>query len=361
MKEAAERLSISARHLSLVDEICAQVDGEYRAEKDITAALPGYRAIADQLYAGQSGRQMVLGDVLTYILAGRGYWAAGHEEETFRSYLEVIMHVVNLVLIQESILSSRISERREFLQRLRAAGIQGFFASEAEEQLYERLVQSEDQVRPGDPLYKTMDSLLPKSAGVAIELLVFVYLLKRAIGYVLPLLFTQRIFRGAESFAPPDYLILRSGGQVIGVEVGGGLGIYGTPSRGKLQQVNRFVQDTSIPAVTASMPHMQYRCPTCSSWPLFCPEVIERVATSWGGDESHISCVDCPRYDDGRCEFILYKGQLEVGGDVRHYHYQHVRDMDYVVNRSLRSDADKRRKLVSYFPFVEGLERFPPR
>lgn len=363
MKEPAERLSISARHLSVVDRICEEIDQEYAAVKDSLRGLPGYGAIANELYRGQKGRQMVLGDVLTYILAGRGYWAARREEQSFRDYIEVIMLTVNLVLIQESILSSRVEQRQQFLARLDGADIPHFYADEREKGEYERLAQSGEQIRPGHPLYRAMDSLLPKSAGVAIELLVFVYLLKRAIGYVLPLLFTQRIFRGTDSLAPPDYLILRPGGQVIGVEVGGGLGIYGSPSRGKLSQVNTFVQDTSIPVVTASMPQMQYRCPICSNWPLFCPEVIERVTTSWIGDsaETYISCPSCPRFDDGCCPHALYRGQVEVRGQVAHYHYRCVKHLEYVTSRSLRSDGDRSRKLIAYLPFVEGLDRIPRR
>ena len=357
MKEVAERLSISAKHLSLIDQICEEIDDDYRQVKSELRSLPGYSAIANQLYQGQAQRQMVLGDLLTYLLAGRGYWSAHGESEAFQNYIAVIMYTVNLILIQETILSSRVQQRRLFLERLSQERIPGFFANAEEEEAYNKLIESEEQIRPGHQLYKTMDSLLPKSAGVAIELLVFAYLLKRAIGYIVPLLFTQRVFRGRENLAPPDYLILRPGNEVIGVEVGGGLGIYGAPSRGKVDQVNRFVQDTTIPVVTVLMPHMQYRCPICLAWPLFCPEVVEQVSTDWEGGRAFMSCVDCHLFDGGGCQFILYKGKREVGGKDAHYHYQHVKDEPYVVTRSLRTDADKRRKLRSYFPAVEGLER----
>ena len=359
MKEVAERLSVSAKHLSLIDQICEEIDDDYRQVKSELRSLPGYTAIANQLYSGQAQRQMVLGDLLTYILAGRGYWSARGEKEAFQNYLAVIMYTVNLVLIQETILSSRVEQRRRFLERLAEERIPGFFGSPEEERRYKELVESDEQVRPGHQLYKTMDSLLPKSAGVAIELLVFAYLLKRSVGYIVPLLFTQRIFRGRESLAPPDYLILRPGDQVIGVEVGGGLGMYGTPSRGKLDQVNRFVQDTTIPVITVAMPHMQYRCPICLAWPLFCPEVIEQVSTAWDGGQPFISCVDCHLFNDGCCQFILYRGKRQVGGKDEHYHYWHVKDEAYVTTRSLRTDEDKHRKLRSYFPVVEGLERVP--
>lgn len=359
MKEAAERLSLSARHLSLIDQICEDLDPEYAEIKAHLLTLPGYQAIADQLYEGQVGRQMVLGDLLTYILAGRGYWTAGREEEAFRGYVEVIMHTVNLVWIQESILSTRPAQRQQFMERLAAENLEHFYANATETQRYQDLAGLNEEVFPGHALYRVMDSLLPKSAGVAIELLVYVYLLKRAIGYVVPLLFTQRLFRGPENFAPPDYLVLRPGGQVVGVEVGGGLGIYGAPSRGKLEQVNRFVQDTSIPVITATMPHVGYRCPTCRSWPLFCPEVVERVTGDWDGEEALISCPTCPRYEGGACPYILYRGQTEVGGDTRHYHYSHVKDSPYVQERSLRTEELRAKKLVSYFPLVNGLERLP--
>jgi hypothetical protein len=358
MKELSERIATSARHLSLIDEICEKLDPAYRSVKDDLRKLPGYSAVARELYGREKVRQMVLGDLLTYIVAARGYWSA-RGQQGFEDYLRVILHMVNLILIQETILSSRPGQRKKFLTRLAKENLPNFFSDDAEKHKYQELIETKDQVRPGHALYKTMDSVLPKSAGIAIELLVFVYLLRRSLGYIVPLLFTQRIFRGPESFAPPDYLILRPGGQVIGVEVGGGLGQYGSPSRGKVHQVNRFVQDTSIPVVTVLMPHMQYRCPICNEWPVFCPEVIERVATSWDGGVDHISCPTCPRFDGGDCPFILFKGKTAVRENDRHYHYQHVKANDYVQSRALRTKADQDRKLVSYFPFVEGLERIP--
>ena len=359
MKEVAERLSVSAKHLSLVDEICEEVDAQYAAVKSQLRSLPGYEAIAKQLYHGQKGRQMVLGDLLTYILAGRGYWSVKGPREAFQNYVQVIMQSVNLVLMQETILSSGVDQRQQFLRRLAQEQISGFFADEEEERDYRRLLESKDQIRPGHPLYKTMDSLLPKSMGVAIELLVFAYLLKRQVGYIVPLLFTQRLFRGSGSLAPPDYLLLRPGGEVLGVEVGGGLGIYGTPSRGKLDQVNRFVQDTSIPVVTATMPHMQYRCPECLTWPLFCPEVIEKVSDGWDGSLEFVSCVECNRFGGGSCPFVLFRGKIEPRRDDAHYHYGHLQNQDYVSARALRTEADRRKKLRSYYPFVQGLERIP--
>jgi len=199
-----------------------------------------------------------------------------------------------------------------------------------------------------------MDSLLPRSLGTVNELLVYVYLLNRRIGYVAPLLFIQRLFRGVENVAPPDFLLIRSGGDIFGIEVGEGVGQFSlTP--GKFEQVNRFSQDTSIPILTATAPHV-YRCETCEEWITFCEEVVSK--TSQGeATQQYISCPSCPRYDEDACPDIIYYGQIEVRGNRRRHHYRHYRDSEYVQSRSLRSPEITARKLIQYLPIVKGLDR----
>lgn len=356
MEDLGHRIEISARHLGIVDSILDGVNAQYREMRQRLLAVPGYKDLADQLYHGQSERQMVLGDLLLYIVTGRGYWAATESEEGFKDFIRMIMYTVNLLLIQETVLSARTSERQAFLESLRAANLEHFFASEKEQELYAELEAYEATitVREPRPLYKVMDSLLPRSLGTVNELLVYVYLLNRRIGYVVPLLVLQRLFGRGENIAPPDFLLIRSGGDIFGIEVGEGIGRFSL-TRGKFEQVNRFSQDTSIPILTTTAPHL-YRCETCEEWITFCEEAISK--TSQGETiQEDISCPSCPHYDEGGCPDITYYGQIEVRGKRRRRHYRHHRDDDYLQSRSLRSPEIAARKLIQYLPVVRGLER----
>jgi hypothetical protein len=123
-----------------------------------------------------------------------------------------------------------------------------------------------------------------------------------------------------------------------------------------VEQANRFTQDTSIPILTVTVPHI-YRCQECEGWITFCDSVIERTAAGESSAES-MSALDCPHFgDDPPCEHTVYYGRIEVGGERRRYHYSHLLNNRYVQERVLRTEEDRRNKLVHYFPFVKGLER----
>jgi len=360
MKEVAERLRQAAVHLSALDELCEATDTEYRELKAKLASVPGYEDIARQMYHGQKGRQMKLGDLLLYALTGRGYWSATASERQFSSFIAIVMRVVNLLFVHESILSSRVAARRQVLEGLTQKQIESFFADAQEKQLYEELQAAAGLIQPDDRrLYPVMDSIAPRSIGAAIELLVYVYLLKRGIGYIVPLLFTQRLFLGRHAIAPPDYLLLRPGGEVIGIEVGGGIGRFSL-TQGKIDQINAFVQGTSLPVVTAIV-FNYYRCPTCQGWITYCDEVVERTSLEWAGTERYVACPGCPRYEGGKCPDIVYRGRLKPGDDERHFHYRHeeVRDNTYVA-RALAGPQPTVPRLLHYFPYVQGLEQFSP-
>ena len=320
--------------------------------------IPGYTDLADQLYFGQKGRQMVLGDILAYMLTGRGYWTAVESPEKFQNFLKVRLYVCNLLLLQESLLSasSKAQQRRRILTSLEKHNIDFFFATPAEEDLYKKLKAYPGLLTPRDPrdLYKVMDSVAPKPLGTVGELVVYLHLLNRRLGYVIPLLFIQRIFRGIDYIAPPDYLLLRPGGEIFGVEVGSGIGQFSL-TQGKIDQVNRFVQDTSIPVVTAVVPHL-YRCATCEEWITFCDRVIDEMAAG-ESEKEVILCQECDSFNQGKCTSIIYYGQTKIKGQRlrHHYHHFHGNSSHYVNNTGLRRSPEK--KLLQYFPVVEGLDR----
>lgn len=355
MNELGERLEASARHLSTVDQCATAAFEEYARMREKLITIPGFDELANQLYNGQKGRQMMLGDILLYILTGRGYWTALGEPDRFKQFIRILLYVVNLLLIQETLLSARPAERKIFLRALRDANLERFFASDEERNLYDELIQYDGRITVREPrkLYKVMDSLLTRTPGIVYELIVYVHLLVRRLGYSVPLLVLQRLFRGSETLAPPDYLLLRPQGIVLGIEVGGGMGQFSL-TQGKIDQVNRFTQDTSIAVITATAPHV-YRCETCDGWILYCDTVIQRTAD---GEHQlqHMSALDCPRFAEP-CEHTVYYGQIEKNGKRRRHHYYHLLDNEYVQTRGLATENDRREKLLHYFPFVKGLER----
>lgn len=357
MRDLAERLSAASKHLSLIDETFSDLDENYGAILKNLENSPGFDRLLDGLYGGQSGRQMILSDLLSYILTGRGYWLATEPGEGFRNFIKIIMLVVNLLLRQESLLSSNPDIRRRLLEKLLAENIPHFFANEKEERKYRELIECEGEILTvRHPLYKVMDSMLPKSLGTVNELLVYAYLLNRSIGYVIPMLFIQRLFRHRTPIAPPDFLLVRPGHEIFGVEVGTGMGRMSI-QQGKIDQVNLFTQETNIAVITAYIPNI-YRCLICNYWIEYCPKIIERFSNGETETE-YVQCVDCSEYDEGNCPYIIYDGRLKPGGDTRHYHYSHVRDNDYVIESALKKETAIRKKLKQYFPTVSGFERLP--
>jgi hypothetical protein len=355
MRELAGRLSLSAKHLALVDQFASEAFDEYAQMREKLVRIPGYTTLAEQLYHGQEQRQMMLGDILLYMLTGRGYWTAIRDADGFSQFVRILMYITNLLLIQETLLSARPRERREFLRRLDAARLENFFASDEEREAYRELMAFQNRITVREPrhLYKVMDSLLPRTPGLVYELIVYVHLLVRRLGYSVPLLILQRLFRGQDTLAPPDYLLLRSDGNIFGIEVGSGMGQFSL-TQGKIDQVNRFTQDTCIPVLTATVPHV-YRCEECKGWITFCDRVIER--TAMGECPEYMSALDCPLFGENPCQHTVYFGRIEPGGDQRRYHYHHLLGNQYVQDRALRTDADRRNRLLHYFPFVRGLER----
>ncbi len=360
MREATERIQRAALQLTATDQLLESVDEEYQHMRQKLLAVPSYEEFLKILYNGQTNRQMVLGDLFEYIIVGRGYWLATDGEREFKDYIRIVLYLINLILIQESVFSFRTTERKAILKKLRNQKIDGFFASKQEKDLYRELEEYAGRVAvTGETrqLYKIMDSITPKPIGAAIELIVYTYLMNRRIGYIVPLLLSQTLQGGRRSMAPPDYLVLVGSGRAIGIEVGGGMGQYSL-QQGKIDQVNLFIQETGLPVVTAGVPHI-YRCETCQCWITFCDEVIERTAEGECELES-LTCVDCPRFDGGKCPGVIYYGQTEVKGPRRRHHYYHFTSQDYVNKIGLAKEESRSSKLIQYFPVVKGLEGFPP-
>ena len=359
MREATRRVQRTALQLSLTDEFLESCDDEYRRMRKKLLAVPSYPEFLKVIYHGQAGRQMVLGDLFEYMITGRGYWLATQGEKEFRDYIRIILYLINLVLIQESVFSFKTEARREILSKLKDANIKGFFASKEDRRRFEEMERHKGRIAvTGETraLYKVMDSLTPKPIGAAIELIVYIYLINRRVGYVAPLLLSQSLLGGKKVVAPPDYLLLPGNGRSIGIEVGGGMGQYSL-QQGKIDQANLFIQETGIPIITAGVPHI-YRCETCQCWITFCDEVIKRTAR--GETElENMECVGCSRFENGNCPDVVYYGQVEKKGIRRRHHYQHFVKQSYVQKVGLATTKGRMDKLLQYFPVVRGLENLP--
>ncbi|MFC1924045.1 hypothetical protein ACFLXA_01590 [Chloroflexota bacterium] len=359
MREAIERIQRTAEQLSITDKLLESYDNEYKRMRKKLLKVSSYPEFLKVIYHGQTGRQMVLGDLFEYIITGRGYWLALQGKREFRDYIRIILYLINLVTIQESVFSFKTEARQEILSSLKKAGIEDFFISEEEKKRFSEFEKYDGRIMvTGETrsLYKVMDSLTPKPIGAAIELIVYIYLMNRRIGYIAPLLLSQSLLGGEKIVAPPDYLLLPGNGRAIGIEVGGGMGQYSL-QQGKIDQANLFIQETGIPIITAGVPHI-YRCETCQCWITFCDEVIKR--TSCGeSDLENINCVKCPKYDNGHCSDIIYYGQIERNGIRRRHHYYHFTKQHYVQETGLSTSKSRMDKLIQYFPVVRGLENLP--
>ena len=70
-----------------------------------------------------------------------------------------------------------------------------------------------------------------------------------------------------------------------------------------------------------------------------------------------MSALDCPRFGENPSEHTVYYGRIVAGGKMWRFHYSHLLENRYVQDRVLRTEANRRSKLLHYFPFVNGLER----
>jgi hypothetical protein len=295
------------------------------------------------MYSGTFGRQMQLADVLTYVFQSRGaIW--GFEQTNRSDYLRIILLTVNQLLLQEHV-TYFPSLRRKFQKFLEDSQIAFFLEDEDYKGEYEAAKQVERPLtfREDRDTYWAVDHLLPKSIGLAVELLVYLYLLRNNVGYVVPLLLQQRLLGSKDHLIAPDFLVIRQG-RVFGVEVEQG------GRTGKIRQSNTFMQESGMPILTASIPTtFPMRCKVCNRWILFCDNVIDKFSDlAYQITSPEIVCDSCNQ--------VVYYGRLEKGGDQYHYHLKCVDDNPYV-KAVLSKEEQSSKRLIAYFPHVEGLER----
>jgi len=355
LKKLLERLEVSARHLKLIHEFFLKNDPEYKLMEDKINSIKDLDKLCEQVYYGQDGRQMILSDLFQHVLAIRGYHFFFENKE---AYIKILFYAVNQLMLQENIIRDQPKRKKllDFLEKHKEE-LPGFFEG-SDKEWYKKYQQCkvahrEAVIGARKKMYRVIDSVLPKSMGNATELLVFAYLLSNEVGYVIPLLEIQQAQRlpGEEvKVIPPNFLIIKNG-RIFGCEVGAG------PSGvGKIQQCNIFMEKAGIPVITLRVNppgnNASYRCPKCDKWILYCDRIIEEYSKHKIDEVNSrgVNCFECPQLDT--CDKAVYYGSIEKGGEVRHYHYSCVKDIEYVKETVKRSPE----KISPLYLIVEGLE-----
>jgi len=316
-----------------------------------------------QLY-GIADRQMILADLFEYIFVGRGYYAMQSKKDK-ENFVKAILHFVNLLMCYEVMTVSN-NLREKVLEKLEMK-----IATIKDERLYRQLkafrgrigLKKGESSAPPD-LNTYFDSMLPKTAGgLWHELLVYIFLLRNNVGYILPLLLSQRLIGLPRSIVPPDFLVITHDKHIYGIEVG----------TKKEIQSGSFSLQTNIPTATIDTQNSRAsdRCPICKRWLPFCQFVIEKFSNfDEKNKKAEIRCLrDCKIYSEtdvaeGKCPYTKYSRKkaktLEYThhqyADGLHYHYKCVLENVQKNVREKMVTAKDEIALKMHYPFYSGLE-----
>jgi hypothetical protein len=362
MKKLLDSLSLSVKHLSILDGVFRRNYPPYATELSKLESLSLFDELRKEIYVGGKkrgsyNRQMILGDILQYIYTGRGYYFAVKGDEESKSFISIILHTCNLLILMEDI-SVEVDLRNTMLDALKKEVGSHFFEDNHQKQLFDELRSYNGRITPneGREYENVVDSMLPKRVGVIPELLVYVYLIRKNYGYVVSLLHSQRLIGNQDYVAPPDFLLLRAKGEIFGIEVG----------KSKEEQISKFSTITSIPVFTAGIGSFDqpqpYRCGKCLKWIIYCDEVIKLCSENKEPEGEYIDCSKCSIYkgDIGealsKCPYIVYHGRSsDFYGNIRElrYHYHCVKDDPEVKLVLVRARTPK---LIAPLPWVTGIK-----
>ncbi len=324
--------------------------------------------LEDQLYS-QYGRQMILADLIEYIYLGRGCYSmqqkSGEKQvQDKQLFVKLVLYLVNLLMTYETITVSK-SLRSTFLKNL--SKIPGL----KDEKYFGALLNHPGKIglpkkitEGPSKLNDYFDTILPKTAGgLWHELLVFIFLLRNNIGYIIPLLLAQRLMSRDGYIIPPDFLIITYDKHIYGLEVG----------RKKEIQSGTFSLQTSIPTATVDTENSRNsdRCPICHRWIPFCDFVINKYSDfSYKIPKTEVRCLnECTLYSKGdiakgSCPYTKYSRNTTKTrsytqhqfADGLHYHYQCVLSN---VQKSMKEQiilANDNIALKTHYPFYSGLD-----
>lgn len=380
MEAIFKKLKYSVKHLEILHQVFKnsanfseqeQVDRKiYLENRKKFREVVNELGLEQQLY-GQRDRQMILADLIEYIYLGRGYYSmqkrsGKKQKQAKQRFVKLILYLVNLFMTYETLTVSQ-GLRKKFLKKLSLQ-----IPEIKDEALFNNLLKHSGKVgltrKESDAskqLDKYFDSILPKTAGgLWHELLVFIFLLRNDIGYIIPLLLSQRLIGLKRNIVPPDFLIITHSKQLFGIEVG----------TKKEIQSGSFSLQTSIPTATIDTINSRAsdRCPICHRWIQFCDFVIEKYSDFDSKiSKPEIRCleVECSLYSteqiaEGLCPYTKYSRNLARSysyaqhkfANGLHYHYKCVLDNLPERIKSTVISANDTIALKTHYPFYSGLE-----
>lgn len=368
-----ERLGISIEHLKCLDSV-------FRQNSDIYIKLDGklkdclsteIENISRMMYAGgkkknELDRQMILGDIIEYIFSGRVFYYATKSQENYERFSKLIFYCVNQLLVFDTITVDP-QLRKKYIEELESTITKEIlYEKEGDEDLANELKESDVVIwqEEWQKYDNFVDSLLPKTLGCPKELIIFLELIRLKKGLVIPLLLTQRLFRGQYAIAPPDFLIAGNNKEIFGIEVG----------YAKEGQSREFSIQTSIPTFAVDLAnHMHNRCPKCGKNILYCDIIIEKYSDGsiWEiikKDNLRYLCVKnhCEQFSNGECPFSNYYGKYKgstfygnqkQGDDKKamHYHANCVKDEKYQFrNGEIIIGEQHKDEFFAQVPIIEG-------
>lgn len=376
MDQFFEKLELSVKHLKALNDFFANSENYQIPEEqddlniyqsNLTALVNDFSGINvfDQLY-NQKERQMILADLFEYILLGRGFYAIGTRRQNIsnkQNFIKGILHFTNLLMCFESITVN--TARRNLLLDFLAERINSI----GEENGFRELRNYADEVGMPDSgeskaISSYFDKLLPKTAGgLWHELLVYIFVIRNNIGFILPLLLHQKIYSKDDHLVPPDFLILTKDKRVYGIEVG----------IKKEIQSGSFSLKTAIPTATIDTINSRNsdRCPICKKWINFCPYVIEKFA-DFNSDISKVEvrCLtECNKYTredilTGTCKYSKYSRNRAATLEHTHHNYSDNKHYHYSCVLSNLSEEKKNEiiraqdtvAIKTHIPYYSGLE-----
>lgn len=380
MKRNYDNLVKSVKHLQALNEVFSEKTN-FSDANDWDVYNENHKALSEVIsssdielfnqFYNQENRQMILADILEYIFLGRGYYTITSRSFKARKrqlgkFIEIILRFVNILMSYE-VMTVDVTLRKAFLKKLKEK-----VPEVRNENLYSTLVNYEGAV--GLPqersnterkLNRYFDKLLPKTAGgLWHELLVYIFLLRHDLGFIVPLLLHQRLLSASGALVPPDFLIITKDKDIYGIEVG----------RKKEIQSGSFSLSTNIPTATIDTINSRSsdRCPICKKWIPFCEKVIkdfsdldkERPLTS------KISCLkECnifskDKISKGKCPYTKYSRTKAKTldythikyADGYHYHYRCVLNALPEEKRKHLIESRDATALKTHYPYYSGLE-----
>lgn len=376
MNELFKSMEKALRHLQVLNEAFLdeknfaqeeQADYQlYRDTLDRLQPLLQELKIGDQLY-NASGRQMILADLYEYIFLGRGYYSLKHKNDKER-FIRSILLFVNLLMSYETITVAPKLRKKVLTQLASHVTVVGEEPKYRDLRDYKKEIGIPNSGAPED-LEKYFDSILPKTAGgLWHELLVYIFLLRNDVGFIIPLLLTQRFIGLDKNIIPPDFFVITPDKRLYGIEVG----------IKKEIQSGAFALQTAIPTATIDTINSRVsdRCPICKKWIQFCDYVIERYSSfDQNIDNYEIRCLqECNKFKkeaiaNGSCRFTKYSRKqaktlqhtMHSFADGRHYHYQCVLNSLDKQERQKLIEANDQIALKTHLPYYSGLEELIPK